>query len=681
MHTFSRGVETTLRLSLAALLCSSCLLTLRAAHCQESAREWTDSSGTYHISATFEGRDGSKVKLRREDGKLIVMPLVKLSAEDQKYVKGLDGGNPFDEGVVDESSLNDSKARRREGSFTIGGKTIKLDGSDRKIFVGSFNKCNRLGTASSERAWEVKPSKRSTVPSTEFRNVAVFSQTYFGSCNLIYSHDSIFYVGYNSLGVGGVGKSGIARCDVAEGRCDQNELQFEAPTLFDVSSDSGRALTSIKINSNDPLIRPGAFLAIVDVGSFSPGSPLSPSAVFCPYYKPKENQFARDTFDEVEVAFFVDSNHIFTKCRSEATLWNLATCSAVYSIGLRGEELTVDPTRKYFALSNGAGMGFYDLATGSALGYVPIPADSAQGVGALSSALSSGAFSPNGEQFAFSLFRRVFIVDLTSGKLTHTLETSGGSTSLTWATDSHILAGFFCYELSSGAPIAYYLGLSDKASVRVNVGGRVWTICDNTTLTGLQLPHREALAAVEGKKIPDLFDVYPGMSVSIKCEFNGLLDENAAIEQVKKQLAFSGLKYDPKSETTVVLTARDTGETEKTTVQEVELERMSRLSILARERVVNAKTVELKVYEQSIALKVNGKDVAKRLYKTTGSNRGARDESKSFDEQIGESNKPELEFYGLAPLPSFVAKSDGREAATTAKVSSVGVEPVKLPRR
>ena len=52
-------------------------------------REWTDSTGKYRIKATFEEQDGSNVKLRREDGKRIVMPISKLSDADRDYLDNL----------------------------------------------------------------------------------------------------------------------------------------------------------------------------------------------------------------------------------------------------------------------------------------------------------------------------------------------------------------------------------------------------------------------------------------------------------------------------------------------------------------------------------------------------------------------------------------------------------------
>lgn len=60
------------------------------------ARTWTDSSGTRTIEAEFvEFKDGS-VQLRREDGTIVPVPIDKLSAADQEFVRKA-GGQPREE--------------------------------------------------------------------------------------------------------------------------------------------------------------------------------------------------------------------------------------------------------------------------------------------------------------------------------------------------------------------------------------------------------------------------------------------------------------------------------------------------------------------------------------------------------------------------------------------------------
>ncbi len=57
-------------------------------------RTWRDESGKYEVIATFVRVSGGDVELRRQDtGKLITVPLAKLSAADRKYVASVQGSS------------------------------------------------------------------------------------------------------------------------------------------------------------------------------------------------------------------------------------------------------------------------------------------------------------------------------------------------------------------------------------------------------------------------------------------------------------------------------------------------------------------------------------------------------------------------------------------------------------
>lgn len=55
-------------------------------------RTWTDASGAFAIEATFRGIIGGTVRLEREDGKMIEVPLERLSNDDQEWIKSRRGG-------------------------------------------------------------------------------------------------------------------------------------------------------------------------------------------------------------------------------------------------------------------------------------------------------------------------------------------------------------------------------------------------------------------------------------------------------------------------------------------------------------------------------------------------------------------------------------------------------------
>ncbi len=59
-------------------------------------RTWSDVSGRFQIEAVFVSVVDGKVNLRRADGRVLAVPLEKLSAADQAYVKQQQQAeNPF----------------------------------------------------------------------------------------------------------------------------------------------------------------------------------------------------------------------------------------------------------------------------------------------------------------------------------------------------------------------------------------------------------------------------------------------------------------------------------------------------------------------------------------------------------------------------------------------------------
>lgn len=63
-----------------------------------TVRTWSDPTGTHKIEATYLALEEGKVRLRRQDGREIAVPLEKLSAADQQYVAQVRTvpENPFD---------------------------------------------------------------------------------------------------------------------------------------------------------------------------------------------------------------------------------------------------------------------------------------------------------------------------------------------------------------------------------------------------------------------------------------------------------------------------------------------------------------------------------------------------------------------------------------------------------
>ena len=62
-------------------------------------RKWTDSTGSFSVNAKLVSNEDGSVKLEKEDGRIITLPLTKLSDKDQTYLEELkkqnSEANPF----------------------------------------------------------------------------------------------------------------------------------------------------------------------------------------------------------------------------------------------------------------------------------------------------------------------------------------------------------------------------------------------------------------------------------------------------------------------------------------------------------------------------------------------------------------------------------------------------------
>jgi hypothetical protein len=50
-------------------------------------RTWSDASGVFEIQAEYVGFEDGKVKLKKQDGSVIAVPLERLSTADQQFVR------------------------------------------------------------------------------------------------------------------------------------------------------------------------------------------------------------------------------------------------------------------------------------------------------------------------------------------------------------------------------------------------------------------------------------------------------------------------------------------------------------------------------------------------------------------------------------------------------------------
>ena len=67
------------------------VIVLAADPVQAEMRTWTDSSGAYKVEAELVDENDGTVRLKRGDGRIVSLPLDRLSPADQAYVRNQRG--------------------------------------------------------------------------------------------------------------------------------------------------------------------------------------------------------------------------------------------------------------------------------------------------------------------------------------------------------------------------------------------------------------------------------------------------------------------------------------------------------------------------------------------------------------------------------------------------------------
>lgn len=118
------------------VLCWSNSSGASAAENNGKVRTWTDASGAFTLEAEFDGLEDGKVQLKRPGGKVVAVPLDRLSEEDQKFVEKQTGGKEQEagggEGASGESRelAHDDGAPTGKRSIAGGGHAVRLEAPD-----------------------------------------------------------------------------------------------------------------------------------------------------------------------------------------------------------------------------------------------------------------------------------------------------------------------------------------------------------------------------------------------------------------------------------------------------------------------------------------------------------------------------------------------------------------------
>ncbi|MDE0935862.1 MAG: SHD1 domain-containing protein [Mariniblastus sp.] len=454
-------------------------------------RKWTDASGTFSVSAKLVSNKDGKIELEKEDGRVITLPLTKLSEKDQTYLQELgkqnSEANPFAGGELNASPKPGNKDRPSESASStptpkpaIPAITPNLDANEMVL---------------SDKAWTVQPDAAAVVTSNEkvinFKSGFTKHAFHNRLSGAMLTTDGQTVAAAISNPFEKASEIIIADLKTAKAspplRVDSKET-----TLLAIAPNGERVVTYNKGSG-----RESGTIAFWDLGDEATQTAAWKAASF----------FDRDGLDP-SMGRFVDENRLLTAGR-RVILWNCETATAIYSFGISATaKPALSATGKQLAVVSGDSVFIVDVNDGKTLGKIEPPTRT-----------KFLAFSPNGESLAGidSGSGEIWVWDLVANKLTQELSAPPTMVkSMVWVGEEYLLINDSnLIDIRLRATVWSYRPTG--GSILKAADSRFWFI-GKSKFTPISLPHKNLAAQTAQLDPDDLLVLNPGSEVSIELD-------------------------------------------------------------------------------------------------------------------------------------------------------------------
>lgn len=610
----------------------------------EEYRKWKDASGKFEIDAKLVSVTDGKANLERRDGKLVAVPVDKLSPVDQGYIegrmstlgKGGDPDNPFKE-VDDSDPAMGSKGAAGSDSERPDskGKTGGDSSEGIKEWKVVWDDC--VETPLDIADWNPRiPEQPSDF---KVKSLALPSKGHFFESLVESTFNSVAkraVITYHIAPPGDVARTRMVMVDLESGKVLSNAIGPGRWIAMAVHDDGQQVLVR---NDTDK------FEGQIGTVKLN-GKTIVPIDIWTPY------DAMTDAAKEKVVRFaaFINNDRLVTLSQNgKVVIWDFATRTPVRRFSYHGAAkpaLTTD--RKYFGFAGGDLVGFVNLEDEN-------EAPSVKPAKGMNYWIDS-CFSPSCKRFAAANMGKLMVWDVATGETLFDGNIPGMQTSgkLIFPDEDFVMInGDKLIEISTGIKLWQYQGYSkwvDGKNIMIaneDKGGKMMEV---------KIPHPKALETLKmAKSQSDLFVLKKGAGVDI--DLSGVPQQyQGNVEQsLKKLVSTKGFRYQPGSR--VVLKPTITGPTREVTSY-------SFFGSFA----VNRYASGLKIFYNGTGLWDAG----------TGSNIPGMISSNSKEEaqrQIDEAGKgPYLGFFNNIALPDFLQKpatTNGNPAMQ--QVQTIGV--------
>lgn len=626
MYSYVRSMAMTLMLAGAAMAqAPGDAATSGAANALSAPRTWTDSTGQYKVQAKVVKFEDGQVTLEKADGRVITLPLARLSEADQALLRA------------------STSRPQPPGEKPAGGAMQTANWS-----------AARTITIDPPASWSLAP-EMSVEPEQPLASGAVPLGPPVGDKNSIF--ESVVVVGFDQQrGQAILARTfappakekivWIERCDLVAGR---SLGAFELPRnvlALDVDP-SGKRLVA---RSNVFGFGKNGRIYVWDIDGLEPTLVAS----WEPYAA------GRASGKDVGFAAFVDADHLLTVGNGSLTLWDVPTVKAIYTVKInRAPAISVG--RKYLAVPANDGMFVLEAATGKPLAQL-------QGEKGLPMEF---AFRPDARRLAMISGGRLQVWDCEKGERYRDIFLQGVSIAgdLQWVGDDYVLVGrSHVVDVERRMVLWKYEGMSNPGKT---YAGKYWFMVgggpNGKSLMQVELPHEEATAAVAAIAPAELLAVQPGSKMRLEVRLGFSREHRQQItDALAARLRENGITLTNDAPLAFTATA-DRGEKKSITYRGFGFRGGS-------------STVEVQQNKYTMSIQENGSELWKTGSVTTAPPILHLGQGETVQQAVAKYSDLNLSFFLKTPLPRLLARPGKYGGAYgVSRVTISGIQTTQRP--
>ncbi|QDU75931.1 hypothetical protein Pan97_29750 [Bremerella volcania] len=628
-------------------------------------RTWVDATGKFQIGGTLKMADEKQVQILKSDGRVVTVPLDKMSEKDRLFVEEFlkaeaaqnDPNNPFAGGEPENPFAGGQPAAAMPA--TTGNAAPPPAG------IGRVNKVNvtsggarPLSLAPGREFWSVKPPVALPEISLEDSIITVpLAKPFFGKMAMGVAGRAPTVV-VNVYQEGRKASDNYGRFMIVDPitKNTSREMEFEQPYRIVAVAPNAKMFAAIRVEGWDT----GNDLALFTIDD----------QAITPLY---EFTVGGGSWKEFTSAHFLPNNRlaVITKDK-KLTFWDLS--GSVPRGVLQGElphsvHVSFSPAGELMAFPAKQYVGFLDTASGNLVGSIQPESD-----------VERVALSADGKRVAVKLWDKLVIYSMEDGSHLKTIPVADtGDGELKWVGD-YVKLEDTIYDIERSLPLWTYNSRGSANQLYDNRMFAVFGDKQSSQLTITTLPHDTALHSAETVDPKTLYVMSPGSKARVNYQFVNVSaeDQRQIEEAVSAKLKECGWVNDNSASVVLEVSVKE-GEQKEEEYYTEKSRTLGGIVLPPTPRPFGGRPtgptekVKFRPWIHSFVLK-NGNDVLFKSEYTRGAPSSFQtEEDESLQTAVLKHIHPNPKWFSGIKMPSYILKSTIKEGLGKSNITASGL--------